>query len=480
MPFRDLREFIDRLEVEGELSRVKAQVDWNLEIGAISRRTIEMRGPALLFENIKDYGEQYRILANPLAGTKPVVHGRLALAMGLPKDTPSLKLIDIFAERSQNLVKPVRVDWGPCKEEIHHGDDVDLWEFPVPFIHGPDGGRYMGTWHIDVVKDPDTGWVNWGMYRHMLHDSKALGWASTPYQHGPGIFARKYEARGQAMPMAIAIGTEPISSVVAASAVPAGVFEAEVAGSLRGEPVELVKCETNDLEVPATAEIVLEGVVMPGERRMEGSFGEYTGYDAGGRRPQIVFHVECVTHRKNPILPMTNPGKPWEEDAVIFSITDSALLANELRKREVPFKSVYVVPPALAVVVSTKPQYAGFVHTLASAVWASKPGVNRPFLFVVGEDVDVTNMEEVMWCVTTRVHPATDIHILRNTPCSTLTPFLSDEDRSFGRGARVIFDANFPYEWPADRRPTIIDFEHAWPAEIKERVLSRWQEYGIG
>lgn len=479
MPYRDLREFLERLEAEGELLKIRAEADWNLEIGAISSRSIANKGPALLFENIKDYSQGYRILANPLAGTRPMVHGRLALAMGLPKDTPPAQLMDHFGEKCLGLVKPVRVDWGPCKEEVHHGDEANLLEFPVPFIHGTDGGRYMGTWHIDVVQDPDTGWVNWGTYRHMLHDSKTLGWSSTPFQHGPGIFINKYEARGQAMPMAIAIGTEPMCTVVATSPLPAGVSEADVAGSLRGQPVELVKCETNDLEVPATAEIVLEGVVLPGERKMEGGFGEFTGYDAGGQRPRMVFHVNCITHRKNPILPMTVPGRGWEEDAVLNSIADSALLANELRKLELPFKSVYIMAPAMAVVVSTKPQYAGFVHTVAAAVWGSKSGIPRPYLIVVGEDVDVTNAEEVLWCLTTRVHPAKDIHILNSTPCGTLTPFLWDDERPYGRGARAVFDANFPYEWPANRKPTIVDFEHAWPADVQERVLSRWREYGF-
>jgi 4-hydroxy-3-polyprenylbenzoate decarboxylase len=399
--------------------------------------------------------------------------------MGLAKDTPTLELIERFAERIKNPIKPLIVDSGPCKEETHLGKDVNVLEFPAPLIHGKDGGRYLGTWHIDVIRDPDSGWVNWGMYRHMVHDENTLGWLASPFQHGPGIYYKKYESIGQPMPMAIAIGTEPLCSVAAATSFPAEVSEADLAGGLRGAPVELVKCETIDLEVPASSEIVLEGVVLPGERRLEGSFGEFTGYDAGGRVPRPIFRVQCITHRKSPILTMCNPGKSWEENDVVLSINGSAILRNELRSRGIPFKSVYVMPPTMAVVVAVKQQYSGFVHTVASAIWSSKAGIYRPYIFVVGEDVDVTNAEEVLWCLTTRLHPEKGIHILKGTLGSPLGPFLSREEKEKGLGARVIFDATFPYHWPAADTPTIIDFEHGWPPVIKEKVLSKWEEYGI-
>ncbi|HLE80495.1 MAG TPA: UbiD family decarboxylase, partial [Dehalococcoidia bacterium] len=299
MAHRDLRQYLAKLEAEDELRHVGAEVDWDLEIGAISRRGIELRAPALLFENVRGYPQGYRLLANILSGTRPP-NGRLALAMGLPKAAPTLELIEQYAHRVRNPIKPTIVSTGPCKEEIHLGEDVNVLEFPIPLIHGGDGGRYAGTWHIDVIKDPDSGWVNWGMYRHMVHDEKALGWMAAPFQHGPNIYYQKYEARGQPMPMAIAIGTEPLCSVVAATSFPAEVSEAGLAGGLRGAPVELVKCETLDLEVPASAEIVLEGIVLPGERKLEGIFGEFTGYNAGAKHPRPVFHIQSITHRVNP------------------------------------------------------------------------------------------------------------------------------------------------------------------------------------
>ncbi|MDP2726157.1 MAG: UbiD family decarboxylase [Dehalococcoidia bacterium] len=478
MAYRDLREYISKLEEEGEVRRIKTQVDWDLEIGAISRRAIELRAPALVFENVKGYPQGYRVLANLLSGTKPI-HGRLALAMGLPKDTPALELIDRFAERIKNPIKPVKVNSGPCKDEIYKGDDVNVLKLPVPLIHGKDGGRYVGTWHIDVNKDPDTGWVNWGMYRHMVHDGKTLGWLASPYQQGPQIFYQKYESRGKPMPMAIAIGTEPLCSVAGATGFPPGTPEADMAGGLRGAPVELVRCETIDLEVPAASEIVLEGMVYPGERQIEGSFGEFTGYDAGGRVPRPVFRVHCITHRKDPILTISNAGKPWYESHVVGSINGSAMIKNELEAMGIPFKAVYVMPPTTAIIIAAKQEYGGFINTVASAIMCSKSGLSRPYIFVVGEDVDVTNLEEVFWCLTTRLHPEKGIHVLRETIGSPLSPHLSKEEKKAGIGSKVVFNATFPYNWPPEETPTIIDFEHGWPLEVREKVLARWDEYGL-
>lgn len=475
----NLRSFIELLEKEGELKRITAEVDWNLEAGAITRRVGEKRGPALLFENISGYSRGYRLLSNHLGPSNPSVHSRVALALGLPRLTPTREVIAEFATKIQRRIKPVLVDTGPCKENVMFGDEVDVFHFPVPFIHGTDGGRYIGTWSMDVTRDPDTGHVNWGTYRHMVLDRNHLGWLASPFQHGPALFLNKYEPRSEPMPMAVVIGMHPSLSLVASAPIPAGVNEADVAGALRGEPVPLVKCETIDLEVPAEAEIVLEGVVLPGERRPEGPFGEFPGYDAGGQFPRPVFEVRCITFRRDPVLTMANIGKPWDEDHVVHSITHSAVLLNDLRQAGIEVEAVYVPPPVLAVVVAVEPQYAGFVHTVAGAIWASKAGITRPFIFVVGPDVDVTNPEEVFWCLVTRMHPARDIHVQERAPNTPLMPYLLPEERRHGLGARVVFDATFPYEWPPEARPTVIDFDHAWPQEIREKVLSRWSEYGL-
>ncbi len=477
MAFKDLRQFITKLEQEGEVTQVNAEVDWDLEVGGISRKAIDHRSGALLFNNIKGY-PGHRLMANIIGPSQPV-HSVFALATGHPKDTSVLDLIDWFGRMSNECIHPVIVDSAPCKENILKGEDIDLFRFPVPRIHGIDGGRFVGTWHIDVIKDPDTGWVNWGMYRHQLHDKNRIGWLAIPGQHGPGIFYQKYEARNTPMPMAICIGTDPLTAIVAGAGVPAQTKGVDIIGAMQGEPVHLVKCETIDLEVPASSEIVIEGYVTPHERYLEGPFGEFTGYAAGGRLPRPVFHAQCVTFRNNPIFTMSNMGKPWDETSIINSVVTSALLHQEMRKRGIPVRAIYCPPPTLAPIVSAKSAYAGFIHSVASSIWSSKAGIYRPYVILVGEDVDPTNLEEVFWCLTSRLHPDNGIHIQKATPANPLFPFISMKEREAWKGARVAIDATFPPEWPADEIPTIMDFENGWPKETQEKVLARWKEYGI-
>lgn len=479
MAFEDLRSFLSLLESEGELAHITAEVDWNLELGAVSRRALDIHGPALLFENIKDYKPQAsRVLANIFGRSGASSHGRFALAIGLPKETSIMDLIAEFGKRSTRRIPPRIVKSGPCKENILTGADVDLRRFPAPLIHGGDCGRYIGTWHVDVTKDLDDGLVNWGLYRHVIQEPNILGWWVAPANHAAAHFYQKYEPRGQRMPLAIAIGTEPISSFIAGSPVPTGVSEPDMVGGIRGAPVDLVRCETIDLMVPASSEIVLECEVLPGRRMDEGPFGEFTGYMASERAPRPVVEVKCITHRTNPILTMSNIGKPWDEESVMCSAAWSALLAEAVRAQGHKFKNMYVPPPLQAVVVSVREPIAGHLDTLASAIWSSKLGIYRPYIFFVGEDVDVTDMEDVFWCLTTRLNPATGIHIRPNTSALPLWPWLTPEERRLRRASRVYFDATFPIEW-GDATPRIIDFKHGWPEAIQQLVLKRWSEYGI-
>jgi len=196
-----------------------------------------------------------------MTASKPNIQARVALGIGLPKDTPTLKIIDNYAERtSRTPIKPKIVKTGPCKENILKGKDIDLFIFPTPIIHGIDGGRYIGAWHADVTKDPNSDWVNWGMYRHVIHNKNTLRTYMSYSSHAMNHFW-KNEAKGQDTPTAVVIGMDPICSLVSTTDVPAGVNEVEIAGAIGGEPIELVKCETVDLYVPATAEIVIEGIL---------------------------------------------------------------------------------------------------------------------------------------------------------------------------------------------------------------------------
>ena len=285
MAFNDLREFIERLEEEDELIRIKKLVDWDLEAGGIARRATELKAPAPLFENIKDY-PGYRLLSAQVgpSAKKDRYYCRMAMAMEMKPESGPEEIIEEYIKRKSNPIKPVLVSNGPCKENIFIEDNVDLERFPVPIIHEGDGGRYIGSWHAVATKDLDTEWVNWGMYRLMLHDKETMGSVIVPPQHIGRMFFQKYEPKNLPMEFAVIIGAEPITPMIAGSPIPAGINEMDIIGAIRGKPLDVVKCETVDLVVPATAEIIIEGEVLPNTRLDEGPFGEYVGYRASKRK----------------------------------------------------------------------------------------------------------------------------------------------------------------------------------------------------
>jgi UbiD family decarboxylase len=215
MNFLDLREYIDALESEGELVRISKEVDWDLELSAVIRRSYDLGAPAPLFENIKGYPRGYRILGAPVGlSSKPGrTLARLAISLGFPADATFTEIVEGCTAKRRERLKPVIVDSGPCKENIFLGNQVNLLKLPIPFFHQGDGGRYIGTWHIVVTKDPDTGWVNWGMYRLMVIDERTMGCLLRPDQHIGAHYYQKYELRGKPMEFAVAIGTEPVSSI---------------------------------------------------------------------------------------------------------------------------------------------------------------------------------------------------------------------------------------------------------------------------
>lgn len=483
MAFKDLREYLVKLKAERELQHIEEEVDWDLEVGAIIRRSYDLRAPAPLFQKIKGYPRGYRIFGAPAALSRPGrEHARIALAMGMRPDSTVSDLVEEYVRRKKTPLKPVIVSGGPCKENILVGNQVDLLKFPAPLLHDGDGGRYVGTWHLVITRDPDTGWTNWGMYRHMVHNARSMAADMSAGQHIGIIYHQKYEARNRPMPFAVAIGTEPMSPLIAGTYVPAGVNEADVIGGLRGEPVELVKCETAELEVPATAEIVIEGEVPPYERRDEGPFGEYTGYltrQVGSPRP--VFRVHAITHRNDPILPMSCMGVPVDDAHATMSVTVAAELLDDLRGRGFPVRMV-ALPPECAqsmAVVSTKTPYPHFAKKIAHAIWGAHAGAVLYWVVVVDEDVDATNLNEVLHCIVTRCHPDRGVYKVPDVPIHpNISTFTDPEDRMAGRGASCLFDATWPKHWKPQDTPVKASFDVLWPKEVQEKVLSKWKKYG--
>lgn len=479
MAIKDLREYINVLEREGEIQRIEAEVDRDLEVGAIIRRSYDLKAPAPFFQNIKGFPKGYRILGAPVGVSRRPdrYFARLAISLGLPPNSSYVELGDRYAEKIKNPIKPVVVSSGPCKENIMKGNDVDLEKFPAPLIHDGDGGRYLGTWHLFATKDPDSGWVNWGMYRIMVHDKRSHGILLGDVQHGQ-FHLRKYLNKGKPMEFAVAMGTEPVTPIIASNRVPPGIPEADIVGGVRGEPLELVQCETVDLQVPATSEIVWEGTISPGDLQEEGPFGEYTGYMAGDRAPRPVCRVSAITHRTDPILPVTCMGTPVDDSAAQRPL-QIGLLRRDLIDRGFPIKMVYSPPTANPhlLVISTRVPYPRYPINLAAAAYSSPyyRGIHQ--IFIVDEDVDATNMDEVLWAFSSRCHPGRGIYI-EKTVGQPLIPFLSLAEKKALEADRVMFDCTWPKTWKPEEIPIKASFDVMWPKEVQEKVLKRWKEYG--
>lgn len=476
MAFKDLRQYLAALEEHGELKRISQEVDWNLEAGAISRLVYEKGLPSPLFENVKDY-PGYQLLGAPISTFK-----KLAIALGLSPDTSIKELIDVYLERKKKLIKPVIVDksQAPCKENIDIGDAVDLLKFPAPMLHDGDGGRYLCTWHVNVTQDPDSGWINWGCYRGMVATRNTLTGSVSPAKH-IGSHFQKHRPKKTAMPFAIAIGPEPVSGFLAGARVAANLYEAELAGALRQEPVELVKCETVDLEVPATSEMVIEGEISLTETDWEGPFGEFVGYSATGRGRSPVWKVTAVTYRNNPIITMSNTGVPVDEYHLDVGLVRSAELYERLRSDGIPVVAVNAPPEGVGflVIVSVSGRTPNIVEKVTSSIWSSAQGTNAPFVFVVGDDVDVFDIWQVMLAMVTRCHPYRDIWKVKRASAIPFMTFLSAYERQQRLGAKVYFDCTWPTEWDPDDIPPKISFESNYPKDVKEHVLKNWQNYGF-
>lgn len=474
--FKDNREFIEALEAHGELVRITREVDWDLEAGAIVRRVCEEGAPAPLMEKIKDY-PGHRYLGAPLANYR-----RLAISLGLEPDSTVPAIAAAYLRRTSGMpVKPVMVDKSraPCKQNILMGKDVDLCLLPAPMVHDGDGGRYLGTWHFVVTKDPDDGSVNWGMYRQALFDSRTLVGPLLPFSDGGKVFYGKYVPRGEPMPFATVIGPDPLSAIAASA--PSAIPEPEFAGMLHGRPVELVKCETCNLEVPAHAEIILEGVVLPDVQLEEAPFGEYTGYRTSPREPRTVYLVKCITFRDNPVTTISNMGVPTDEGQLLRSFSLGLELEKLLRSQNIPITGVYMPPVSThhLMIVGVRPAYTGIAAQIAQLAFGSKLGPWFHMVMVVDDTVDIYNWNEVMHAFFTRCHPQRGIHIWEGTG-TPLYPFLSLEERKRSRGPKVLFDCTFPVEWDElSEKPRLVSFRTVYPPEIQEKVLANWKDYGF-
>jgi UbiD family decarboxylase len=495
--FGDLRGWIAALKAAGELHEVAAEVDWNIELGTIVRMAQGPGiGPALLFNNIKDYNGQGRRCGRVFAGGL-ASHRRVAMMLGLPPDAHPRELVRIGRTILAGSIPPKIVATGPVKENILTGKDIDLGEFPTPYWNRLDGGRYLLTYGGVVTKDPESGIMNVGIYRGMVAGRDRIPILMWRAQH-IGHHVTAWQQGGAAeMPIAVAIGWEPALGFTGGTPVPKGVCEYDVMGAIRGAPVEVVKCETVDLYVPASAEIVIEGYLQldPATYVMEGPFAEFTGYVAGDRSPKPPIRVTCITHRNDPILRGTIEGAlpgSYSENSICSSVMRAATAWNVLDRAGVPGITDVWCPPVHAginLLIRMKPSYRNQAKQAANAVWGSSAAhVRYKHITVVDDDIDIHDYAAVDWAVAYRVNAGEDdIVIMPSTFGAGLDPSTRRRDRNaalFGTGKwnRVLIDATMNLDYDPDpdlggaRFPPTV-----WPTpEDEAAARARWDELGLG
>jgi UbiD family decarboxylase len=488
----DLREYLEELRRIGELIEIDAEVDWNLEMAAIIRRVYEQGAPAPLFKRIKGIDPQFRAFGAPGGTSRQAgLHlSRVALSLGLDARAGGREIIErLAAARKAAPVPPRRVATGPCKENIRLGEKADLLQFPTPFLHEGDGGRYFGTWATIVAQTPDKKWTNWSIARAMLLDSRRMTGIVHPLQH-LGMIHAMWKERGEDMPFAMFQGGPPFIPFVSGMPIPAHVSEADYMGGYFGRAVDVVRCETVDLDVPATAEIVVEGFLSHKETAPEGPMGEYAGYLWPGEPTQRpVYNITAITHRNQPILPIVVAGEPVEEDHTAQGIPSAAELLVELREAGHPVTLVWTtLESANHWLVVTVPQdwrqragcdAATLCRRIGTQVFErSKFGAVMPKVLVINDDVDATNTAEVVWAFATRCHPvAGEIHF-DNEATSPLVAFLENSEKISGRTPKVVYNCLPPEDW-AGKLPKRTSFKYNYSADLQARVLSRWGEYGF-
>ncbi len=475
MAYTDVRQFIEALDKTGDIVHIKQEIDWDLEIGAIGRRAYETESPAILFENIKDY-PGHRMFSGMLGTFR-----RVAIALDLPPDTPIPQIYAEYDRRIEKPIKPVIVAKGACQENVVLDKDVDLFELPVPYLHDGDGGRYIATWAFEVTKDPDTGVYNWGMYRFMIHNKHYItGWPRV-MSHLGLVLHKKYVPANKPMPIAVVLGGDPASNAVATVSYGVDVDEADYAGAWNQEPEKLVKCKTVDLLVPANAEIILEGEILPDQVVPEGPFGEYPGFRTEGMRSGPVVRIKAITYRSSPIFTTIQLGVPPDDSSVLASMTAAVAIKRGLLKHGVPITEVFAPPYGVThlVIVGVKQGGKKVVDQVKNFfLTRRRVDVNK---VIVVDEADPFNWGQVMHDFATKCHPIRGVDVSKvEFGANALTPCYNAEERRAHTGGFDIFDATWPAEYNRfNQVPVRNSFNIMYPEDLKAKVIKNWKKYGF-
>ncbi len=482
---RDLRGFIKLLEEKGQLRRITAPVDSELEIAEIADRMLQVGGPALLFENVK--GTSFPVAVNLMGTVERICWamnmekpeeledlGRKLALLQQPKPPKKISQAIDFGKVLFDVLKakPSRNFFPPCQQIIIEGEDVDLNQIPLirPYIN--DAGKII-TLGLVITRDCETGTPNVGVYRLQLQSKNTMTvhWLSV---RGGARHLRKAAQAGKKLEIAIALGVDPMIIMAAATPIPVDLSEWLFAGLYGGEGVKLAKCKTVDLEVPADSEFVLEGTITPGEMLLDGPFGDHMGYYGGVEdSPLVRFH--CVTHRQNPIYLTTFSGRPPKEEAMM-AIALNRIYTPILRQQVSEIVDFFLPMEALSykmAIISIDKAYPGQARRAALAFWTVLPQFTyTKFVVVVDKDINIRDPRQVIWAISSKVDPSRDVFILPDTPFDTLD-FASEK---IGLGGRMGIDAT-------TKIPPETDHEWGKPLEsdpdVAAMVARRWQEYGL-
>ena len=488
---KDLREYLDSLSALDDLREIDDEIDPVLEVGAAARYSYENSAPALLLNNLPGSGGFCRILAAPL-GLSSVPDNplaRVALSLGLSTRATAQEIIQALVDaRLRPLVPPVVVDSAPCKENILLGTDVDLDQFPAPVLHDRDGGAYLNTWGTIIVSTPDRSFTNWSIARVMKIDDRHMTGSFFSLQHQTKLW-REWSDQGKDMPYAIVQGTEPAVPLVSGMPLPDDIEEVGFLGAYFGAPVELVKCETNDLLVPASAEIVIEGHVSISERAVEGPMGEHSGYVARHSSMQPVYTVEAITYRDNPIWPVSVAGEPVDETDTGWALPAAAEACHQLRAAGLPVSTAWMPLESaahwLVVIVPNdwRERLPGADSTelclrISQALSSARVGLEAIMtrVFVLDDDIDPSNLQELTWAIATRVSPGGG-HIIRDGAINPLAGCYSEAERRLGYGPKAVLNGLLP---PPGQRNSRSSFRYSYPPAVRDKITRILRENPVG
>ena len=466
----DLRDWIAEIDKAGELRRVSG-AELEEEIGGITDiHQRRMGNPAVMFDDIPGYPKGHRVLSNLLTSVP-----RINLTLGLPAEASEMELIRYWREYMKDApaIPPTVVNGGAVMENCAEGAGVDIGRIPTPRWHEHDGGYFIGTGCMVVMKDPDSGWINYGAYRVQAHGPDVASVMTSKGKHG-NLIMRRYHERGEPCPIAVVVGMHPALFTIAGLEIPYGRNEYDAAGGVLGEPVEVVAGPHTGLPIPANAEIAFEGWVHPEDFVDEGPLGEWTGYYAGGKRPEPAIRIAALMHRDDPILLGAIPAVPPNDDTFFRGTYRCGAVWNQLEAAGVPeVRGVWAHEAGgsrMWLTVSIKQMYGG--HSKQAGLIASQchagAYANR-WVVVVDDDVDPASMNDVVWAMCTRFDPREGMEVLRGCWSTHLDPMSYGRDDP--RNARVVVDACRPFN-RRDSFPIVARSS----AELDERVRAKWRD----